>query len=73
MSMYERIGKIINEADNVIRTLPENERSEHLRGLAGLINHLWCTLQHPIVRQYKDLDPDAEYFRNKSLDQRSGE
>ncbi len=65
MSMYERMGKIINEADNVIRTLPDIERTENLRALTGLINHLWSTLQHPIVRQYKDLDPDGDYFRNQ--------
>lgn len=73
MSMYERMGKIINEADNVIRTLPDIERTENLRALAGLIEHLWFALQHPIVRQYKDLDPDAEYFRNKPSDKRTGE
>lgn len=69
MSMYERMGKIINEADNVIRTLPDIERTENLRALTGLINHLWSTLQHPIVRQYKDLDPDGDYFRNQPSDQ----
>jgi hypothetical protein len=65
MSMYERMGKIINEADNIIRTLPDTERPEHLRALAGLIDHLWSRLQLPIVREYKDLDPDGDYFRNQ--------
>ncbi|NHQ90774.1 hypothetical protein [Janthinobacterium lividum] len=65
MSTYERMGKIINEADSIIRTLPDIERSEHLRALAGLIGHLWVTLQHPIVREYNDLDPDGDYFRNQ--------
>ena len=69
MSMYERMGKIINEADTIVRTLPEAERSEHLRALAGLIDHLWSKLQLPIVREYRDLDPDGDYFRNKSLGQ----
>jgi hypothetical protein len=40
MSMYERMGKIINDADSIIRTLPDIERTENLRALAGLINHL---------------------------------
>jgi len=66
MSVYERISRDINEADSVIRTLPEAERTEHLRALAGMIDYLWSKLQAPIVREHKDLDPDAEYFRGKS-------
>lgn len=66
MSTYERMGKLMNEADSLIRTLPDAERSEHLRALAGLINHLWFTLQSPIVRQYGDLDPDGDYFRGQA-------
>jgi hypothetical protein len=68
MSMYARMGKIMNEADCLIRTLPDIERSEHLRALAGLVDHLWSALQHPIVREYKDLDPDGDYFRNQPSD-----
>lgn len=70
MSMYDRMGKIINEADNIIRTLPDIERTENLRALAGLITQLWFTLQLPIVREYKDLDPDGDHFRNHPSDQR---
>lgn len=66
MSVYERIGQGISEADGVIRTLPEAERSEHLRALAGLVDYVWSNLQAPIVREHRDLDPDAEYFRDKS-------
>jgi hypothetical protein len=66
MSVYERIGRDINEADSLIRTLPEPERSEHLRALAGMIGYLRSKLQAPIVREHRDLDPDAEYFRDKS-------
>ncbi|MGK5040712.1 hypothetical protein ACQ4WQ_10245 [Janthinobacterium sp. GB1R12] len=73
MSTYARMGKIINEADSLIRTLPDAERSEHLRALAGLINHLWFTLQHPIVRQYRDLDPDGDYFRDQASKRGMGE
>lgn len=73
MSMYERMGKIINEADSIIRTLPDIERSEHLRALAGLVNHLWFTLQFPIVREYRDLDPDGDYFHYQPSDQLIGE
>jgi len=66
MLIYERMGKDINEADSIIRTLPEAERSEHLRALAGMIGYLWSRLQAPIVREHSVLDPDAEYFRDKS-------
>lgn len=66
MLVYERIGKNINEADSVVRTLPEAERSEHLRALAGMIDYLWSRLQAPIVREHRDLDPDAGHFREKS-------
>jgi hypothetical protein len=64
MSIYERMGQLINEADSIVRTLPEPERSEHLRALAGTIHHVWSGLQAPIVREHAELDPDAEYFRN---------
>ena len=69
MSTYERMGKLMNEADSLIRTLPDAERSEHLRALAGLINHLWLTRQCPTVRQYGDLDPDGDYFRGQASKQ----
>lgn len=65
MSIYERIGREINEADSVIRTLPDAERSEHLGALAGMIGHLWSRLQAPIVREHEELDPDAGYFQSK--------
>lgn len=73
MSVYERMGKLMMEADTVIRTLPDAERSEHIRALAGLNGHLWSTLQRPIVLEYADLDPDADYFRNKSSGKQAGE
>lgn len=66
MSMYEDIGKSMKEADSVIRTLPEAERSAHLRALSGLVDYVWMNLQAPIVREHRDLDPDAGYFQNKS-------
>lgn len=65
MAVYDRIGREINEADSIIRTLPEAERAEHLHALAGMIGYLWSKLQAPIVREHRDLDPDAEYFRGK--------
>ena len=66
MAVYERIGKSIHEADSIIRTLPDAERSAHLRALAGMVNYVWLNLQAPIVREYRDLDPDAALMRRES-------
>lgn len=66
MAMYARIGAVLNEADTVIRTLPEAERSEHLRGLAETTMQIWFKLQLPIVREHRELDPDKAYFQEKS-------
>lgn len=63
MAIYKDLGAVISEADSVIRTLPEAERGAHLRALAGLVDYVWLNLQRPIVHQYKDLDPDAGYFK----------
>jgi hypothetical protein len=65
MLVYERIGKDINEADTIIRTLPETERAVHLHALAGMVNYIWFNLQAPIVREHRELDPDGEYFQKK--------
>ena len=63
MAVYERLGGVINEADDIIRPLPEAERSTHLRALAVVMQHLWANLQHPIVREHPDLDPDGDRFQ----------
>lgn len=66
MAVYKRIGELINEADPIIRTLPEAEQSEHLRGLGDMMGHLWIKLQLPVVREHKDLDPDGDRFQRPS-------
>jgi len=63
MDAYKRVGEAINEADNIIRTLPEDEQSEHLRGLGDMMGHLWFKLQLPVVREHRDLDPDGGRFQ----------
>lgn len=63
MSTYKDLGSIISGADSIIRTLLETERGEHLRALAGLVDYVWLNLQRPIVRQFNDLDPDADYLK----------
>lgn len=69
MKVYERMGNVINEADDIIRTLAQPERSAHLQALAGAMQHLWLELQLPIVREHRDLDPDGDRFQNKSSGQ----
>ena len=68
MRVYARMGHLINEADDLVRPLPEPERSEHLRALAGVMQHLWSNLQLPIVRQHRDLDPDGDRFQSRPPD-----
>lgn len=63
MSLYQDIGLVLNQADTVIRTLPDAERHEHLSGLADTVMQVWHKLQLPVVRQYPELDPDREHFR----------
>jgi hypothetical protein len=67
MAVYKRIGEVMNEADGIIHTLPENERTEHLRGLGDMMGHLWFKLQLPVVREHGDLDPDGDRFQKKPL------
>jgi hypothetical protein len=56
MSIYKRLGMILNEVDSVITTLPEDERKAHARGLGGMMADLWINLQSPIVREHPELD-----------------
>ena len=65
MDAYKRIGEVLNGADSIIRTLPEDERTAHLRGLGEMMGHLWSKLQLPIVREYRDLVPDGDRFQKK--------
>ncbi len=66
MTIYERIGTGMNEATEILRQLPENERGEHLRALGTMMQDLWLNLQLPVVREHRDLDPDGtRYARGK--------
>ena len=49
---YESTGDANNEADIVIRTLPDSERAVHLRGLGDKMGHLWLKLQLPVVCEH---------------------
>ncbi len=63
MDVYKRVGEVLNEADDIIRTLPKDEQSVHLRGLGDMMGHLWFELQLPVVREHRDLDPDGDRFQ----------
>lgn len=60
MEIYFRLGNALNEADPIIRAIPnETERSQQLHALGMLMANVWLELQAPIVRQYPELDPDG--------------
>lgn len=63
MAIYARLGAVLNEADPLLRPLPEEERLPYLRALGGMMGDLWIDLQWPIVREHPELDPDKEHFR----------
>jgi len=65
MTVYERLGKPFNDALEIVDTLPEAERSEHIRALGDMMGDLWFKLQLPIVRQHPDLDPDGDRFQKR--------
>ena len=65
MDAYRRVGEAINEADCIIRTLPKNEQTAHLRGLGDMMGHLWLKLPLPVVREHKELDPDGVRFKRE--------
>ena len=61
MEIYLRVGNALNEADPIIRAIPnEAERSQQLHALGMLMGNVWIELQAPIVRQHPELDPDSE-------------
>jgi hypothetical protein len=59
IAIYHRMGGALNEADPLLRTLPDAiERREHLQALGTMMQDVWLNLMLPIVRQHPDLDPD---------------
>lgn len=67
MAAYERIGEALNGANSIIRTLPEDERTAHLRALGEMMGQLWSKLQLPVVREHRDLDPDGDRYQKKPI------
>ena len=59
MAIFERVGATLNEAEPILRALPDDERETHLKGLGTMMAMLWTDLQHPIVKEHPELDPDA--------------
>ncbi len=63
LTIYERMGANMNEATDLLRQLPDDERREHLRALGAMMHDLWINLQLPIVREHRDLDPDGTRYQ----------
>jgi hypothetical protein len=63
MSIYERLGITMAEANDIIQQLPESERKPHVRALGTMMQDLWLNLQLPIVREHRELDPDGTRFQ----------
>jgi hypothetical protein len=76
MAVYHRMGDVLNDADHIVSAMPdENERSEHRRALGAMMGTLWLDLMLPIVREYRDLDPDkdSEWLRDLRARRARGE
>ena len=59
MSLYHRLGDLLNEATRIVDTIPSEEEQRLLRRPLGeLMQTSWLEFAAPIVRQYPDLDPD---------------
>src|SRR5882762_6884280 len=61
MAIYRRLGTTLNEADPLIRRIADEvERKQHLHALGTMMQDVWLQLMAPIVREYRDLDPDKK-------------
>ncbi len=61
MAIYDRLGNTLNEADPLIRSIPNDaERKRHLSALGTMMQDVWLQLMAPIVNEYRDLDPDKK-------------
>ena len=61
MHIYAGIGDLLNEATEVVGT-PEDEDEQklHRRAIGTMMGDLWLSLQLPIVREHRELDPDKK-------------
>ena len=59
MSLYHRVGHLLNEATALVNSLPSAEEQKQLRRPLGeAMATSWLDFAAVIVRQYPDLDPD---------------
>jgi hypothetical protein len=65
MAIYGRVSAGLNEASDIVFSLPESERAPHLHGLGNMMADLWLKLQLPIVGEFPELDPDGDKFQRK--------
>jgi hypothetical protein len=61
MVIYQRVGDALNQADPLLRGIPdEHERTQHLHALGTMMLDVWTELMAPIVREHPQLDPDRK-------------
>lgn len=61
MSIYARLGTLLNEATEVIESEPDVAEQKELRKPVGVaMASLWTELQLPIVTAYPELHPDKQ-------------
>ena len=59
MSVYHRLGDLLNEATAIVNAMPsEDEQRQLRRPLGELMQTSWVDFAAPILRQHPDLDPD---------------
>jgi hypothetical protein len=59
MAIYHRLNEVLNEAEPLIRAMPDqSERTAHLGALGTMMQDVWLELMAPIVREHPELDPD---------------
>ena len=61
MRIYAGIGNLLNEATEVVGTLPDHDEQKRCRRAIGTVmGNVWFDLQLPIVREHPELDPDKK-------------
>jgi hypothetical protein len=61
MSIYRRLGELLNEATDVISRESDPEEQKQLRRPIGqMMAALYTDLQVPVIRVFPDLSPDGK-------------
>ena len=75
MDAIEALSARLNDLAGVVETIAdENERKAFRRPLAEMMTQTFTDIMLPIIRQYRDLDPDKDtewYKQLKARDRKS--